>query len=70
MDEKLLARLDADAETRRDGRSAVLRRAVTEYLQQRRRASIRSGYKRAYGDKTGIGPEFDSWENEGVWPSE
>jgi len=32
IDEKLLAKLDADEETQRDGRSAVLRRAVGEYL--------------------------------------
>ena len=70
MDERLLDRLDADAETRQDGRSAVLRRAAAEYLNRRRRAAISSGYRQAYGKKAGIRREFEDWENEGVWPSE
>lgn len=70
MDETLLARLDADEETQRDGRSAVLRRAVAEYLKHRRRASIAASYRKAYADKTVLGPEFESWEHEGVWPTE
>ena len=70
MDERLLDRLDADAETRQDGRSAVLRRAVAEYLNRRRRATISSGYRQAYGKKAGIRREFEDWENKGVWPSE
>ncbi|MGH9319799.1 MAG: ribbon-helix-helix protein, CopG family [Vicinamibacteria bacterium] len=37
IDEPLLAPLDADEEVRRDGRSAVLRRAIREYLRRRRR---------------------------------
>jgi metal-responsive CopG/Arc/MetJ family transcriptional regulator len=32
MDEELLAKLDADEEVQREGRSTVLRRAVEEYL--------------------------------------
>ena len=70
MDDKLLAKLDADEETQRDGRSAVLRRAVTDYLTHRRRAAISSGYRRAYGKKAGIGPEFEKWEDEGAWPTD
>ena len=70
MDEKLLAKLDADDETQRDGRSAVLRRAVAEYLERRRRTSINSSYRRAYAKKAGIAPEFEKWEDEGAWPNE
>jgi len=70
MDEKLLARLDADTETKRDGRSAVLRRAVAEYLKRRRRAEIAEAYKRAYGKTAGLGEEFESWEHQGQWPPE
>ena len=70
MDEKLLARLDADDETQRDGRSAVLRRAVTEYLRRSKRASIASSYRRGYGTKTGLGPELQGWEDEGIWPND
>ena len=70
MDEKLLARLDADAETRRDGRSAVLRRAVAEYLHRRSSARIAATYREAYAKKPGLDGEFENWEEEGVWPTE
>jgi len=70
MDEELLARLDRDQETQRDGRSAVLRRAVTEYLKQRRTQSITESYRRAYGNKPGLGRDFEGWEDEGQWPKE
>ena len=40
FDERLLARLDATEEAQRDGRSAVMRRAVDEYLRRRRRYTI------------------------------
>jgi len=69
MDESLLSRLDADEETRRDGRSAVLRRAAAEYLKRRRRAAIGEGYRKAYGKGEGLGSEFEGWEHEGTWPN-
>ena len=37
FDEKLLAHLDADDEVRKDGRSAVMRRAVADYLRRKHR---------------------------------
>ena len=70
MDEGLLSKLDADEETQRDGRSAVFRRAVAAYLKQRQRASTAERYRKAYASKAGLGPEFEGWEDEGVWPSE
>ena len=66
IDERLLLRLDGDAEAKRDGRSAVIRRAVSEYLRAKRRADIAEAYRRAYG-KCGE-PELDDWAGEGVWP--
>jgi metal-responsive CopG/Arc/MetJ family transcriptional regulator len=69
MDEKLLAKLDADEETLRDGRSAVLRRAVADYLNRRRRTTISSAYRKAYSKKTDLAG-FEHWEDEGVWPRE
>ncbi len=30
----------------------------------------RGTYRKAYADKSGIGPDFEGWEDEGVWPSE
>jgi Ribbon-helix-helix protein, copG family len=68
MDDDLLARLDADDEVQRDGRSAVLRRAADAYLKQRRARAVTAAYKRAYGKTGGLGPEFAGWEGEGSWP--
>ena len=68
LDEALLARLDADEEVRRDGRSAVLRRAADEYLRRRRKRSVAEQYARAYGARAHLGEEFSGWEDEGTWP--
>lgn len=68
IDEELLQRLDADPDVARDGRSAVLRRAVAAYLQRRDAQRIAAAYRRGYGDSQGIGPEFEGWEKEGQWP--
>ena len=70
LDERLLARLDCDEEVRRDGRSAVLRRAAELYLRKRRAGAIASAYRRAYGAGPGLGAEFEGWEQESVWPGE
>jgi len=70
LDERLLARLDADSEVRRHGRSAVLRRAAEEYLHRRRKQTIASQYAKAYGAEPGLGAEFSGWEDEGSWPAQ
>jgi predicted transcriptional regulator len=70
VDERLLKEVDATDEARRDGRSAVFRRAVAEYLSRRRAQSIAERYRRAYGDDAGLGDEFAGWEDEGQWPAE
>lgn len=70
MDEKLLAKLDADEETKRDGRSAVLRRAAADYLRRRRRHAIADTYRKAYSKSAGLGNEFENWEDEGIWPEQ
>lgn len=70
MDERLLARLDATEEAQREGRSAVLRRALGEYLARRRRSEIAEAYARGYGDGEGLGEDFAGWTSEGVWPEE
>ena len=69
FDERLLAELDASEEVRREGRSAVLRKATAEYLARRRRSEISEGYVRAYGDDPGLGDEFAGWADEGQWPA-
>jgi metal-responsive CopG/Arc/MetJ family transcriptional regulator len=70
MDEALLRRFDADEEVQRDGRSAVLRRAVAEYLKRRRAAEVSSAYRRAYSGNDALRGEFERWTDEGVWPDE
>lgn len=69
IDEQLLSRLDAAEEVRRAGRSAVLRRAVSEYLDRQRRAAIARQYRQAYGADPGLGDEFEGWEDEAAWPT-
>ena len=67
LDERLLARLDADAEVKRDGRSAVIRRAAIEYLRKKRRTAIAHAYRRGYGN-TPDDFDFHGWADEGAWP--
>ena len=68
MDEELLRRLDRDAEVRRAGRSAVLRRAAGEYLRRSSARRIAAAYRKAYGAGPGLGTDFSGWEDEGTWP--
>jgi hypothetical protein len=70
MDESLLARLDQDEEVKRDGRSAVLRRAADLYLRRQTARAVSAAYRRAYADGQGLGTEFEGWESEGAWPVE
>jgi metal-responsive CopG/Arc/MetJ family transcriptional regulator len=70
MDPALLAELDGTEEAARDGRSAVLRRALTEYLERRRKLLVRERYERAYGSGAGVGEDFRGWEDQGTWPEE
>jgi metal-responsive CopG/Arc/MetJ family transcriptional regulator len=70
MDERLLERLDADAEVQRLGRSAVIRKAADQYLRRRRRQEVAAGYEQAYGTGGGLGVEWAGWEEEGTWPPE
>ena len=70
MDPGLLAELDKTEEATRDGRSAVLRRALAEYLDRRRRLVVRERYEIAYGHGVGLDEEFAGWEDQGTWPEE
>ncbi len=65
FDERLLDRLDKDDEVKRKGRSAVIRRAVSDYLRKKRRAAVADAYRRGY---TKHPPELDlsGWSEEGV----
>ena len=68
FDETLLARLDASEEVRREGRSAVLRRAVAEFLQRRQRQMIADQYREAYAAGFDADRELSGWSEEGSWP--
>ena len=68
VDDKLLARLDADPEVKRLGRSAVFRQAVDAYLRQRRKRAIGDAYRQAYGKREGSRLELEGWADEAVWP--
>jgi metal-responsive CopG/Arc/MetJ family transcriptional regulator len=70
VDERLLARLDRDPEVKRSGRSAVFRRAVEAYLRARRKREIAEAYRRGYAKDRGLGPEWEGWAEEGVWPED
>jgi metal-responsive CopG/Arc/MetJ family transcriptional regulator len=68
FDESLLERLDADDEVKRDGRSAVLRRAAASYLRGRRARATAEAYQRAYGKGVALDTELAGWTDEGAWP--
>jgi metal-responsive CopG/Arc/MetJ family transcriptional regulator len=69
FDERLLGKLDNDEEVKREGRSAVIRRAVAAYLRTKQRATIADAYRRAYG-KRPAESDLGKWAGEGVWPDE
>ena len=68
IDETLLARLDASEDVRRDGRSAVLRRAAEQFLHRREQELIDEQYRTAYEGVDVLEAEFADWEHQGAWP--
>jgi predicted transcriptional regulator len=74
LDEDLLRRLDATPEVRSSGRSAVIRRALDDYLRRRQRFVVAERYRTAYGSErgpvAGLGEEYEAWEDQGAWPEE
>lgn len=69
FDERLLEKLDHDEEVKQVGRSAVIRRAVDEYLRKRRRVTIAEAYRRGYGKQPATS-DLGDWADEGVWLDE
>ena len=67
--EALLARLDHCDEVRRDGRSAVLRRAAAEFLRRREQAAIAAQYRTAYAGVADLERELAGWDEQGSWPA-
>ena len=74
LDEELLHEIDRRPETKRDGRSAVIKRALRLYLDHKQRETIDESYVRGYGrdrgSKTPRESEFDVMLDAQVWPDE
>lgn len=70
VDEALLREIDQSPEARKEGRSAVFRRAAVAYLRQSRQADIARRYATAYAGDASLGSEFLGWEEQGEWPAE
>jgi metal-responsive CopG/Arc/MetJ family transcriptional regulator len=68
IDDQLLRSADKDPEVKRDGRSAVIRRALAAYLARKRRTQLAEAYRRAYSNKPP--DELSGWSEEGAWPEE
>jgi hypothetical protein len=70
IDVDLLARIDADPETRERGRSAFLRSAAELYLSAKERRAIDEGIRRAYdGQADAMESEIAELLGEQEWPS-
>ena len=69
VDERLLRSLDSDSETRRHGRSAVIRSALAQYLKAKRAAEIDEAIRRGYA-KAPRDQELEGWPGEGTWPDD
>ncbi len=70
IDEDLLSALDADEEVRREGRSAVLRRAAAEYLRRKRAEEISRRYRAGYFQGVSPADELTDWADQGTWPED
>jgi metal-responsive CopG/Arc/MetJ family transcriptional regulator len=71
IDEDLLAQVDADSETKRDGRSAFMRSAILRYLAAKRRRAVDAAIVRAYRGKSAaaMGDDSDLIEAQ-EWPDD
>ena len=63
LDEGPLETLDRNEEVQRNGRSAVIRRAVTDYLRKKHREAIEEAYQRGYG-KYPVDSDLDGWADQ------
>lgn len=69
IDEDLLKRIDRDPETRRNGRSAVVRSALRLYLEAKRRRSVDAAIRRAYsGESDEMLGEIEELIGAQQWP--
>jgi metal-responsive CopG/Arc/MetJ family transcriptional regulator len=71
LDRELLARIDADPDTRARGRSAFIRTAVQLYLAARQRQAHDAAIRRAYGGRADeLLAEIEDLMAAQAWPSE
>ncbi len=71
MDRNLLARVDAEPETRAKGRSAFIRSAVELYLRAKQRQEIETRLAHAYaGEADALLEEIEALMGRQSWPSE
>ncbi len=71
LDTELLGRIDTDAETLEDGRSAFIRSAVRLYLEAKERERIDARLTRAYGTEAdALLEEIEPLLGGQSWPTE
>ena len=72
LDDDLLEEVDSRPEAKRDGRSAVIKRALRLYLDRRQQESIDESYARAYGGRrrARTAHEFEALLDAQAWPDE
>jgi metal-responsive CopG/Arc/MetJ family transcriptional regulator len=68
IDVDLLRRIDADPETREQGRSAFVRSAVSSYLEAKRRRDVDTAIRSAYGGAGDMLAEVASTMDAQAWP--
>ena len=73
LDKKLLAKVDRDPQTKKEGRSAFMRAAIEHYLADKRRREIDEQIRRAYSDPAAVREQLEQveeWLEEQVWPED
>lgn len=71
FDVELLARVDADPETRQHGRSAFVRAAIEQYLHARQRRRIERQIVSAYGtERDSLAAESAAFLDAQEWPDD
>ena len=69
LDRELLARIDRDPQTKKQGRSAFIRDAVELYLATKRRRQVDRNIAAAFGAKSGdLLDDVEPWIGEQAWP--
>jgi metal-responsive CopG/Arc/MetJ family transcriptional regulator len=69
IDRELLARIDRDPQTKKQGRSAFVRDAVELYLATKRRRDVDRKIATAYATKSqDLLADAEAWIGEQAWP--